>query len=258
MRSYKMLGLACACALSGCANNAATDLDLRGRPPSSPADAGANANTGGTQGGSGQSGASGADANGSTADASTAGGNMDGGGSSAGQPEDDASVVPVAMGIIISEVMARPSSGSDNEWIEIFNGGSDSVDLNGCALATGEDASDEILIDAALSIAKGAYLLFGRDGVEAQSGVKPDYVYDGLYLSPDETITLSCAGQILSQVSYVGAERAASLQLDARYVTAGETDVEAAWCDGTDALPLSSNKGTPKADNRDCANAPAP
>lgn len=258
MRSYKLFALACACLFSACANNAATDLSLRGRPPTSAADGGADGNTGGTQGGAGQSGATGADANGSSSGTSTAGGNMDGGGSSAGEPEEDAGVVPIATGIIISEVMARPSSGSDNEWIEIWNGGSDSVDLDGCALATGDDASDEILIDGTLSLAQGAYLLFGRDGVEAESGVKPDYVYDGLYLSPEETITLSCAGQILSQVRYMGAESGASLQLDARYVTLGKTDVEAAWCDGTDALPLSSNKGTPKAGNRDCANAPAP
>ena len=265
MRSYKMVGLGCVLVLAGCANN--TDLASPGAPFTTPKpDAGAANNSGGSQGVGMTSGAS---SGGATDDddggtmAGTSGGSASGGSESAGAstgPTADAGTTrpPAPSGVIISEVMARPSSGSDNEWIEIFNAGDKSLELQGCALATGVDAKGETVIDATLSIAPGAYVLFGRDGVQTESGVKPDYVYAGLYLSPDETVTLSCNGQIVSQVSYMGAESESSLQLDARYAKSGKTGLQSAWCNGSDALPLSTNLGTPKAANRDCPGAPAP
>ena len=255
MRSTRMICCSCVLVLSGCANGAAEQLDDRTRAPvTTKPDAGAS-NSGGT---TGMTGAIDTDDDGGA----TSGGGTNNGGTSGGTTTGtgDGGPPPPAQptGVLITEVMARPSAGSDNEWIEVFNGGTTALALMGCALATGTDASDETLIDAALSIAPGAYFLFGRDGVQSQSGVKPDYVYDGIYLSPDETVTLSCNGQIVSQISYAGAQIAASLQLDARYVKAGKLDVPAAWCDGKDALPLSSNLGTPKAANRECPLAPAP
>ena len=269
MGSHKIAWLGCMIALSGCANNAARDLastdpdSIFGQKP----DAGTMAATTGGNGNGETTGAASATTGAGTE--ADGGAGTDGGASSnttgsetntTGGSEPDAGTVipPAPTGVIISEVMARPDKGSGNEWLELFNAGTASVNLKGCTLATGADQNNDTAIDADLTIAPGAYVLLGRDQLAEESGVTPDYVYSGIYLSPDETVTVSCNGQIVTQVSYEGAEVAASLQLDARYVLAGETDVSSAWCDGSDALPASSNLGTPKAANRNCAGVPAP
>ncbi len=256
MGSQKIAWLGCLLSLGGCANGAARELGGRDVDPI----LGANA-TGGTNStdtGTGTAGANtgddlpdqdGGDSGGSTGPDAASNAN--------GEP-DSSFPPPPPSGVIITEVMARPDMGSSNEWIELFNGGDQSLELQDCELFDGETLRSGATIDAALSIAPGAYLLLGRDHVEAESGVKPDYVYSGVYLSPDETVTLKCNGQIVTQIRYENAESATSLQLDARYVAAGRTDVLSAWCNGTAALKAGANLGTPKAANHDCPGVAAP
>jgi len=272
MGSHKMACLGCLLVLSGCANGAARELGGTGVDPI----LGANT-TGGMNGMNtgapmnGNAGATGGDNTGGTGAGETTGNGMndadggDSGGSTGadsttnanGEP-DSSFPPPSPSGLIFSEVMATPDKGTGNEWLELFNSGDESIDLQGCELSTGEAMLSGHALDAALTIAPGAYLLLGRDDLETESGVKPDYVYDGVYLSADETVTIACNGQIVSQVRYADAESATSLQLDARYVAAGKSDVQGTWCNGSDAFPISDNLGTPKAANRDCAGVPAP
>jgi len=250
MGGHMIVGFGCFCLLLGCANNAARELGGTDNATIAPSvDAGREPNGGGNPG----------PGNGSEMTAPEDPGSDAGvGPSDASSAQGDGSVVtPTASKLVFSEMMARPSGGSSNEWLELYNAGDTSVSLTGCALATGERALGGTEIAGSLSIAPKAYLLLGRDGVEEKSGVKPDYVYDGVYLSPDEIVSLTCAGRIVARVSYQGAGTATSLQLDQRYVIASKADANA-FCAGTDTLPLGDNLGTPKAANRDCAGVPSP
>lgn len=258
MRGHRIVGLACLGLLSSCANNSALDLAGTDDPAISTPQPDAGGSSGGSNTGGGNAGSSnGAGTNGGEPPAPADGGSNGDASIPPSDADDGGLVTPVASKLVFSEIMARPSGGSGNEWLELYNAGDTAISLSGCTLATGERGLGGTELTGSLTIAPQAYLLLGRDDVEAESGAKPDYVYDGVYLSPDETVSLSCAGQVVAKVVYEGAPSAASLQLDQRYVLLGKVD-PAAFCAGTDALPLSDNLGTPKAGNHDCADVPPP
>lgn len=88
--------------------------------------------------------------------------------------------------ILISEVMANPSSVSDanGEWFEIFNTSANTIDLNGITIS--DDSSNTHLINnvSGLLIAPGAYLVLGRNGDPSNNGgYTAQYVYNNFSLS---------------------------------------------------------------------------
>lgn len=62
--------------------------------------------------------------------------------------------------IVINEVLAHPSNGTDNEFIELYNCASESVDLSGWFLDDIDGGSDPYKIENGTIIEAGEYLVF--------------------------------------------------------------------------------------------------
>ncbi|NOZ36577.1 MAG: lamin tail domain-containing protein, partial [Gammaproteobacteria bacterium] len=88
--------------------------------------------------------------------------------------------------LVISEVMANPSSVSDSvgEWFELFNPTLDSLVLNNLVLS--DNGSNKHQINAAnnLLINSGQYFVLARNGdSNINGGIVADYVYSGFTLN---------------------------------------------------------------------------
>ncbi|MFN8490723.1 MAG: lamin tail domain-containing protein [Caldilineaceae bacterium] len=109
--------------------------------------------------------------------------------------------------ILISEFLADPKAVSDSngEWIELYNTGSDAVNLRGWTLA--DLGSDQHVIQADVVIAPGQYLVLGRNGDSpSNGGVTVDYVYTGMNLAnqQDEIILRAPDGSEADRVVWGG------------------------------------------------------
>ena len=152
----------------------------------------------------------------------------------------------------ISELMKNPEvlPDADGEWVELFNGGTEAVDLGGCALA--RDAQD-LTIDGSLVLEPGAFLTLANS--EAP-GFTPDVLYSGLTLPNTGAfvLRLACAEQVLDEVTVNPAEpttRAGrSLSLSGAALRGLGTST-ASWCEG--AVSYNGDFGTPGTENADCA-----
>jgi DNA/RNA endonuclease YhcR with UshA esterase domain len=65
-------------------------------------------------------------------------------------------------GIVISEILPRPANGADNEFIELENISTETVDLSGWRLDDEEGGSAAYSIPKGTSILAGQHLLFGK------------------------------------------------------------------------------------------------
>ncbi|RLB64244.1 MAG: hypothetical protein DRI90_05050, partial [Deltaproteobacteria bacterium] len=80
--------------------------------------------------------------------------------------------------IVINEIMVNPNAVFDDvgEWIELFNAGGTSADLEGWTLHDG--GSNSHTIGSALVVAPGGYAVLARNGdAQANGGVAADYTY---------------------------------------------------------------------------------
>lgn len=81
-------------------------------------------------------------------------------------------------GVIISEIMPNPSAVADDvgEWLEIHNGGSAAVDLQGWRIASANDAVH--VINQPLVVPAGGYVVLVRNAdTLVNGGVRGDYSY---------------------------------------------------------------------------------
>lgn len=155
--------------------------------------------------------------------------------------------------VLITELMKNPEAmpDGDGEWIEIYNAGTQTVDLGGCELARGEQSSS---IEGSLPIEPGVYLTFANG---ESPGFSPDVVYGGLTLpnSDSFTLRLACGGQLLDEIEVDPAlpslRAGRSLSLSADALDALSNDEPASFCEGTESY--GSDFGTPGAANPVCA-----
>ncbi len=115
--------------------------------------------------------------------------------------------IGIPTGLVINEIMNNPSAVSDSygEWFELFNTGSETIDLNGLILR--DDGTDQHTITqtGGLLLASGGYLVLGRNGDPALNGaVQTDYVYSNINLSNtwDELIIQHPTGVIIDAVAW--------------------------------------------------------
>jgi len=155
--------------------------------------------------------------------------------------------------VLISELMKNPEGvpDADGEWIEVYNAGTQAVDLGGCALARGEQSSS---IEGSLPLEPGVYLTFANG---ESPGFSPDVVYSGLTLPNADafTLRLACGEQVLDEIAVdptlpsLRAGRSLSLSGDA--LDGVSNDDAASFCEGTDSY--GADFGTPGAANPVCA-----
>lgn len=139
--------------------------------------------------------------------------------------------------ILISEVMPDPAAvgDSDGEWIELYNAGPDTVNLDGWILA--DLGTDQHVIGGELLIAPGQYVVLARNGDSATNGgVAVDYVYNGMSLSnsADEVLLLAPGGTEVDRVvwgdnSGVSTSAGASLERTTLGDPAVWTTAQTAW-----------------------------
>jgi uncharacterized repeat protein (TIGR01451 family) len=109
--------------------------------------------------------------------------------------DDDASVtvnasVPVSSVIINEVAWAGTISGlSDDEWIELYNPGSASVNISGWNLKAA-DGDPNIVIPNGISIPAGGYYLLERDDNNTVSDIPADLLYTGTLSNSGEVLTL--------------------------------------------------------------------
>ena len=96
--------------------------------------------------------------------------------------------VQVQPKLVITEVMPHPATASEaaGEWIEVYNAGVGSVELNGMVIASGGDAGHTIA--GSVVIPKGGYaVLAGSLDTTANGGVQAAYAWSGVSLGNDTT-----------------------------------------------------------------------
>ena len=163
---------------------------------------------------------------------------------------------PVAGEVVFNEVMYDPHDTLDDttaEWLELWNTADAPITLAGCNLS---DAASTELIDA-LVIDAGGYALFAKDGNGDNGGLVADAVFGFTLNNGLETLSLTCDGVVIDQVSYDDGEtfpdaRQASISLESTLVAAG--DDGASWCLAPgDAPYFNGHYGSPGEANPPCA-----
>ena len=107
--------------------------------------------------------------------------------------------------LLITEIMADPAAVSDarGEWFELFNPGSEAIDLRD--LTIGDDGSDLHRIETDLLILPGQTLTLARNGNSSTNGgFQADYVYENFVLgnSSDEIVLRNNIGEEYLRLDY--------------------------------------------------------
>ena len=105
--------------------------------------------------------------------------------------------------VVINEIMYNPAASSDEagEWVEIFNPGSEAVDLDGWLLRDNTGNIHEIMD---LTIEPGGFVVLGRSASN-NGGAPVDQAYgDGFKLAntADAVLLEDPSGEIIDEVSY--------------------------------------------------------
>ena len=164
---------------------------------------------------------------------------------------------PVAQ-IVITEIMKDPNAVLDSagEWFELYNAGTDPVDINGWTIK--DDGSDSHVINngGPLNIPAGSYMVLGNNtDSNTNGGVTVAYSYGtGMFLSngDDELVLLDGSTEV-DRVNYDNGTTfpdptGAALALSDTML---DNNVGANWCTASTAYGA-GDLGTPGAAN-DCA-----
>jgi hypothetical protein len=162
---------------------------------------------------------------------------------------------PAGVGVRITEVMIDPAAvaDADGEWIELFNGGDDPVNVAGWTLGDGAGATHVIVPGGALFIPPAGRVVLARNKVPAANGgVGAAYQYAGLALdnAAGSVVLSDDQGAEVDRVDYgpgyplvPGASLAlVSVEVDSASPTA--------WAASTTAMS-SGDLGTPTGPNTD-------
>lgn len=158
--------------------------------------------------------------------------------------------------LLFTEFMSNPAvlGDADGEWLELYNAGSEVVELQGCSIE--RDAS-AFTVNSPLSIAPGAFATFANGD---SPGFTPSYVYSGVTLpnSAVFVLTLRCEGEPIDSItvdpsSWPGTSGVAA-SLSANQLNHVDNDMPSAWCDA--ASSYNGDLGTPGGPNPICATAP--
>ncbi len=165
--------------------------------------------------------------------------------------------------IVITEIMANPKAVGDTtgEWIELYNPGSDPVELAGLTLQV--NAATQVIKSAtSLPLQSHAYAVLGRSADKTQNGgITPIYVYGSAITLPNSaefTVNIIGSGKILDAVlvnpnvnGWPALGNGVSYQLSANKLDATANDSGANWCLATSTYGA-GDLGTPGAANLIC------
>ena len=155
-------------------------------------------------------------------------------------------------GIVITEIMANPSTVSDSygEWFEIQNTTDTIINIQGWSISDGGNDSHTISNDdMPVPVMPGEYFVFARNGDSSlNGGVIANYEYNGILLSnnEDEIIFSDNSGAIVDEVHYSNSwDYGAGSSMEIHDLTADNNDSEN-WIEATLAYG-NGDLGTPGA-----------
>jgi len=155
--------------------------------------------------------------------------------------------------VVFSELMKNPEvlPDADGEWLELYNAGSQAMDLSGCTIARDEQ---KLPLEEGFAIAAGGYLTFSNSETP---GFQPDVLYHGITLPNTGAFVLSlaCGAQELDRVTIDSTllpnKAGHSLSLSRSALDPAANDRPESWCDGVTAY--NGDFGTPGEANPACA-----
>ncbi len=160
--------------------------------------------------------------------------------------------------LIITEVMINPNGdNSRNEWFEIYNNTSSSVDLNGLVI-NGKSTTETQTISSSVVVAAGDYALLGAKSTNNGGIGTPDYVYNRSLNRYDgaDSVSIAYGSTTFDKVTWCTtcsfyATTGYSLSLDPRRLDGTENDDAANWCVGATEYGT-GGYGTPGSVNDEC------
>ena len=171
--------------------------------------------------------------------------------------------------IIITEALIKPKAvaESDGEWVELYNPGTQTIDLNGWTLRDDGSNLHKIVAPTGLLVAPKSYVLLAiKADSKVNGGIKPAYVYSNFSLSNlSDAIVLEWNGKLIDKVQYtiIGLDSVngfvindgQSISLDPQYFDGAANDSAKSWCPGKKAwIGSSGDYGTPGSANQSCSN----
>jgi hypothetical protein len=156
--------------------------------------------------------------------------------------------------LVISEIMANPI-GTDalEEWFEVYNATSRTLDLRGLSVRDG--AGFAFTIATSVPVPAGGYALLAGNADTLTNGGLPrvDYVYSGLTLNNSaEQLQIVNGETVIDAVSYATSTNGAARSLSLSHLNAVDNDSAGNWCAATASYGASGNSGTPKSADPAC------
>ncbi|MEA3504452.1 MAG: lamin tail domain-containing protein, partial [Bacteroidota bacterium] len=167
--------------------------------------------------------------------------------------------VGISQNIVITEVIQNPAAVNDSEgeWFEIYNAGTETVDINGFTIMDAGSNSHTIENGSALNIEPGSYLVLGINADNATNGgVDVDYQYSNFTLgnSEDEIMIYAMDGTtLIDEIAWDDGvtfpdESGASMTLNPDFFNTTDNDNGANWYPATTPYG-DGDLGTPGANN---------
>ncbi len=161
--------------------------------------------------------------------------------------------------IIITEILQNPNAVTDTsgEWFEVYNQGTQEVDMNGWTIM--DNGADSHVINSSVIIQAGGYAVFGiNDDSGVNGGVTLDYTYAGIGLSnsDDELILLDGSLVEIDRVEWDNGltfpdPYGKSMTLGD---VAADNNIGSNWCEATSTFGA-GDFGTPGAINDSCGSS---
>lgn len=168
---------------------------------------------------------------------------------------------PITEGLVISEVLydidnETQGEESTNEWIEIYNGSSNAINLDGWRIEDGAGSSDTL---GAVEIPAGGYLILTASGTTANFWTFPlgttvvsidSSLGNGLSNAGDSVLLYDTSDTLVDAVSWASSEVAFSPSV--ADVTAGHSIERCAITDDTDTAADWRDQDEPNPGSNDC------
>ena len=157
---------------------------------------------------------------------------------------------PGAGEVVVSELHIIPAGAADDEWVELYNTTSETLDLGGCVLS--DEGMDSHQLVGELTVGPGEALVVARSPSAANAG---QYQYVNFFLgNAGDEVLLTCSGALVDRVAYPAgvAVSGRALQLDPGRLDSGANDDIANFCVNTQDAYTPGDFGTPGAANRSC------
>lgn len=165
---------------------------------------------------------------------------------------------PEVGALIITEIMQNPTTPNDvEEYFEIYNTTSSSIDLLGWTLKDSSNSGEDHIIASSVVVPANGYAVLGKDSNTANNGgVSLDYAYGNGYIlgNTSDDIVLDCNGSTIDAVAWDSGvtfpnPSGKSMELATNKYTASANDTGTNWAKAIVEISSGGDLGTPGSTN---------